>query len=282
MLLMAHAKINWALNVTGRRADGYHLLDMLIQRLELADELTLTRADSLTLRVQNQPGLPGDERNLVFRAAQALKAYTGYCGGARLSLTKHIPLQAGLGGGSADAAACLLGLNELWGTGLRLPELSRIAETLGADVPLCLAPGLARAQGIGEQVTPLPGAPSLPLLILQPGHGLATAEVFSRFATAQKSPAADLEQAQTALLAGSLKGIRDSCRNQLQAAATAMLPEIGEAVDSLVKQGAAFAQMSGSGSAVFGVFDSEQAAQAAHRALRPRWPVCLLTRSLRG
>ncbi len=280
MRIDAPAKVNWALNVLGTRLDGYHLLEMLIQRISVYDTLTLLPHPGILLHVKGAEGLPASEDNLAFKAAMALKEYTGHTGGVRITLVKRIPVQAGLGGGSADAAAVLQGLNGMWDTGLSLGELQGIGLGLGADVPCCLFPGLTRVGGIGERVLPLPAAKTFHLLILKPEGGLSTGEVFSRFEQNPCGEPADIQKAAEALMTGDFETLARACRNQLQQAAAAMLPEIRAALDALQGNGAVLALMSGSGSAVFGLFPSEQAARTAMRRLKESWPVCLYARTL--
>ena len=169
MHVVARAKINWTLDIVGKREDGYHLMDMLMQPVELADELTLEKTENgLTLTVSGYPRVKAGPDNLALRAAQALQAQTGYRGGASIHLHKRIPVGAGLGGGSADAAGVLAGLNRLWETGLTQPELEALGLRLGADVPFCLRGGLQRAQGVGEKLS---------------AHGLRRAVLAGDFAT---------------------------------------------------------------------------------------------------
>ncbi|NLX82938.1 MAG: 4-(cytidine 5'-diphospho)-2-C-methyl-D-erythritol kinase [Clostridiales bacterium] len=278
--LKAHAKINWALNVLSRRSDGYHILDMLVQRIDLADVLTFEQAQDLQLHVVNAPEHLSPHDNLVMKAALALKQATSYKGGARISLQKFIPTQAGLGGGSADAAAALLGLNRLWNTQLSVKQLQDIAVTLGADVPLCLCPGLMRVTGIGEHITPVSGSREYPLLLIWPNAGLSTAEVFKAFDLKKERETANLDLATKALIEGNIPLIDESCVNQLQAIASGMLPAINQALLHLKDQGALFTQMTGSGSAVFGMFNSLDQAKQAHAALQHEWPICLMSKTL--
>ena len=279
MRIDAPAKINWALNILGKRPDGYHTLDMLIQRVSVMDTLTLIPHPDILLSVTGQEDMPVREDNLAFRAAKAMKEYAGYRGGVHITLEKNIPAQAGLGGGSADAAAVLLGLNQLWELGLSMAVLEKIGIGLGADVPCCLYPGLTRVGGIGERVVPLPAAATCHLLILKPAAGLSTREVFSRFDQAPDSDPGDIDLAVRALMQGDYSAFGHFCRNQLQQTAAAMLPEVQDAIGALTKHGALFAQMSGSGSAVFGLFRSEQAAKKAAGVLKTAWPVCLYART---
>lgn len=282
MLIEARAKINWAIKVVGTRADGYHLLDSLIQRIRLSDLIELTASPKIRLSVLGKDDLGDDTANLAYRAAQSLQAYSGFSGGALITLHKRIPIRAGLGGGSADAAAVLLGLNELWNLRLPISQLESIAVTLGADVPCCLYEGLVRVRGIGEIVEPIQGGKEYPLLLIQPGSGLSTKTVFERFDREPPPKAYDLQPAIKALVSGNEQAIKKHCVNQLQNTAVRMLPQIQEAIADLFKHKAVFAQMTGSGSCVFGLFSSINGAREAFLALSPVWEICLLTSSEQG
>lgn len=280
MHLKAYAKINWALNVLGTREDGYHLLDMLVQRLMLHDELVLSTSDRIDLELTGNEDMGSLEKNLAYRAAMALQQAASIDQGVKIVLTKHIPAQAGLGGGSADAAAVLLGLNQFWNLRWSVDDLAQLGQHLGADVPLCLYEGLMRVQGIGERVQPIKGASSLPLLILRPQGGLSTKTVFERFdALAAKKVQASIDQAITALANNDLASLPSVCKNQLQEVAVGLLPSISEAIKALHGKGASFSMMSGAGSSVFGVFSSDADAANAYQALKPDWPICILTKT---
>lgn len=265
----AYAKINWSLSIVDVRSDGYHELDMLMQSLELCDELSFAPSRMLTLSVNGKP-LPKDGRNLVLRAANALREYAGVRGGAKINLVKRIPVRAGLGGGSADCAATLLALNRLWRVNLTLESLMKLGATLGADVPFCLQNGIARVHGIGEKLEPLPPPPPVSLVLITPGPGLSTASVFAAWDENgyEKDPS-DTDAAYRALRERRYGDLASHCRNSLEAPATAMLPEIASVKKALLCAGARFAQMSGSGSTVFGVFDTPRAAEAAAEAIGP-------------
>lgn len=278
MRVKAYAKINWALNVTGIRKDGYHLLDMLVQRIDLCDEITISRSREMAFESDDQD-VAMDERNLVVKAVYALKNTLGLSQNARIRLKKHIPSQAGLGGGSADAAATLLGLNEFWKTGLTISHLAQIGVKLGADVPLCLYPGLMRVRGIGEKIEEAACNKSLSLLIIQPEKGLSTAEIFRRYDIKKDHEQADIDGAVAAYSQHDYRRLFAACRNQLQKTACEMLPEIASCVDALYQKEADFAQMTGSGSCVFGIFLSEEKALLAKEALKDHYSVCILTKT---
>ncbi|MBI1170291.1 4-(cytidine 5'-diphospho)-2-C-methyl-D-erythritol kinase [bacterium] len=261
----ARAKINLALHVTGRRADGYHLLDSIVAFAETGDRILVAPAAKLTLTVTGPmaAGLTAGPDNLVLRAARAL----GQGRGAAITLDKHLPVASGIGGGSADAAATLLALGDLWGCAL--PEPAAVL-ALGADVPVCLAGHAARMQGIGEIITPLT-LPEAHLVLVNPGFGLATADVF-RALIRRDNPAIEMTKVplpDAAALADWLSRLR----NDLQAPAERLAPGIATVIAALEAQrGCLLARMSGSGATCFGLFATAETAAAAATALaRPGW-----------
>ena len=287
MIVEAFGKINWSLDITGLRPDGYHLLDMLMQPVSLADRMEILPAAELTLSVSGPSGkgVPADEGNLALRAALLLKKTAGTRQGAAISLTKRIPVQAGMGGGSSDAAAVLNALNLLWRTGLTGAELEEMSLALGADVPFLVQGGLARSSGIGEKLVRLPCGRNYPLLVLQPEEGLSTGEVFRawhREAPAEK-PRTDL--AAEALRSGSVPAFAPAFRNVLEPVSRRLNPEIQACLDALQAAGAVPALMTGSGSAVFGVFEEEEARDAAwvslSRSFRKIWRCSTQSESFR-
>ncbi len=271
MIIDARAKINWSLDITGQREDGYHLMDMLMQTVTLSDRIILTPADTITLTTGGWPLLAPDERHLAMRAAKAIQAYTGYAGGAAIHVEKRIPVGAGMGGGSSDAAAVLKGLNYLWQTGLNQVQLEEIGLTLGADVPFCLRGGLTRTTGIGEVMQSLPYRRDWELVVIQPCRGLSTGEVFTAYHEQENIPRPDTDSARKALAEGDAALLARSLGNVLQGVSEEKRPEIREAIAALKEQGAFVSLMTGSGSAVFGVFEDRARADAARDALRLRW-----------
>lgn len=274
----AYAKINWCLQVEGRRTDGYHLLNMINQPIDLFDDLSFEPARNLTLEVDGAIAAPVGNDNLVLRAAMALRQRYGTQNGAKIRLTKRIPTGAGLGGGSADAACALKALNELWSLGASTDELSALALTLGADVPFCLLQKPALVSGIGERLQELPAFPTCWLVIAKPEQGLSTKAVFSRYAgmgISHADPAlrkAQLVKAVDALIRGDFGALKDTCGNDLQPAAISMLHEIEPLICQLYQFGAAYAQMSGAGSTVFGAFPQFEAASQAAERMRNHAP----------
>jgi 4-diphosphocytidyl-2-C-methyl-D-erythritol kinase len=177
--LPAPAKINWFLEITGKRRDGYHTLSILFQTISLADQLTFTPAKQLSMSCSDA-SLPTDDRNLAMRAAIALQTVLKEKRGAHIHLTKRVPMGAGLGGGSSDAAAVLLGLQRVWRRSVPPDVLRKAAARLGADVPFFLEKGLCSATGIGDRLRPLPALPKLWLVLAYPGFGVATKEAYGR------------------------------------------------------------------------------------------------------
>lgn len=276
LTLRAHAKINWSLSICGERPDGYHNLDMLMQSIDLCDLLTFESARFLTLSVDGQ-ALPSGNRNLVIRAANALNEALGQRNGARIALRKNIPSRAGLGGGSADCALTLIALNRLWNLRLPLRTLQQIGLKLGADVPFCLQQGMARAEGVGEILTPIADPPEIPLVMVTPGGGLSTPAVFKAW-SAGGYPATTVDNLALAeaLKRGDFALAQNLSRNDLEAPAIALMPEIGALMDRFHNLGAAFVRMTGSGSTVFAAFaDLEQARRAAQSI-----PSAILTRAI--
>lgn len=263
MTVKACAKINWALNILGIRPNGYHELDMLMQSVELHDEMTIRESDTLSLSVDGGP-YALDERNLVIRAAKALNACTGKNMGAQIDLIKHIPARAGMGGGSADCAAALIALNDMWNLGLPMEKLLEIGLSLGADVPFCLTGGLARVSGIGENIEPAAAAPAIPLAMVTPGGGLSTQEVFRAWDTGNYPVAAhDMFELADAVMAKDIEKISALTYNALEAPAVQMMPEIGSIMDDFRSLGAGAVFMTGSGSTVVAAFETDEQAMAA-------------------
>lgn len=267
----APAKVNLSLLVTGRRPDGYHLLDSLVVFGPAQDRLRGRPASLLSLRIEGPfaAGLAAEENNLVLRAGRALAAWAGRDAGAELVLEKHLPVASGIGGGSADAAAALRLLCRLWGLRPAAAALSDLALGLGADVPVCLQSAPARMQGVGELLSPLPALPRCGLLLVNPGIAVATADVF-RARAAGFSSAAALPPGwpDAAALAATLADLG----NDLEAPALALVHGIGDVLASLRRLSSCLlARMSGSGATCFALFPDLAAAEAGAAALPKSW-----------
>ncbi|ARM87224.1 4-diphosphocytidyl-2-C-methyl-D-erythritol kinase [Rhizobium sp. CIAT894] len=271
----ARAKINLALHVTGQRADGYHLLDMLVTFADCGDRLSFLPAqvDAFTLSGRFGETLAGDGgTNLVLRARDLLREVVGALAfPVHIHLEKNLPVASGIGGGSADAAATLRGLTRLWGMSLPVETVAGLALKLGADVPMCFESRPLIARGIGEKIEALPDLPGFAMVLANPLTGVSTPEVFRRLAT-KTNPALNLA-ADLAGTAGWLAAI-GGARNDLEPPARELVPEISAISAMLQADGALLTRMSGSGATCFGIFSSMAAAQQAAAALhdaRPDW-----------
>lgn len=277
--LQARAKMNWTLDVERKREDGFHDLDMLLQSVELHDTLTIEPAQALHMAVVRGRHMRANENNLVMKAARALQNATGATAGARIALEKRIPVGAGMGGGSADAAAVLVGLNQLWGLGLQSGELEVIGRDIGADVPFCVRGGLQRASGTGEVLTPLHAKRRFWLVVIQPCRGLSTRDVFTALHVPQIAAETRPNNAAAAqaLERGDVEMLVCAMGNVLEPVATVLRPEIALCIARLQGQDALAAQMTGSGSAVFGVYATAKQARGALDALRDTYRAIWMT-----
>ena len=271
MLIKAFAKINWSIDITGIRPDGYHLMDMVMQPVSLADEIELFPSSRISLETGGYPPCRADAANLAWRAAALLKERCGVKEGVRIRLQKSIPMGAGLGGGSADAAAVLKGCSRLWSLDLPQEELESIGLSLGADVPFCLHGGLVRTRGIGEVLEDRPCRISYWMLVFQPCRALSTREIFAAYKASPDLPRPDTENVLSALENGDPALLSASIGNVLEPLSASACPEIPEAVEALRSAGAFAAQMTGSGSAVFGAFRSRTLAEKALSSLQGRY-----------
>ncbi len=268
----APAKINLYLHVTGRRTDGYHLLDSLVVFAGIHDLIVLRPAESLSLRVEGpfSGAVPEGPDNLVLRAAGRLAEAAGVAAGAAITIVKHLPAAAGLGGGSADAAAALRGLAGLWKLGADACDLEALALELGADVPVCLRGRAAFVGGIGEQLSAAPALPAAWMALVNPGVELATPRVFAGRSGAF-SPAARFDDAPSD--AAELAAVLSTRDNDLTAAACALAPAVDEVLAALeAAPGALLARMTGSGATCFGLFADPGAANEAAMELAHRHP----------
>jgi 4-diphosphocytidyl-2-C-methyl-D-erythritol kinase len=261
----AHAKINLALKVLGKREDGYHEVEMVMQSLALHDKifLTLIRSD-IELLVEGDA--PLDESNLAYKAAKAILEYSNCKQGIRIKLVKNIPAAAGLAGGSSDAAAVLLGINKLLKLGLDTEELMEIGKGLGSDVPFCIVGGTALARGRGEKIQPLPKAPKMGVVLIKPDFGVSTAQVYKRFSLDLVEKKADVNAVVEAIKKGDIKGIATAIFNDLEYVTMDMHLCLEGIKRQLEDAGALGVLMSGSGPTVYGLaFDLGHANMLAKR-----------------
>jgi 4-diphosphocytidyl-2-C-methyl-D-erythritol kinase len=272
--------VNLALEVLAKRPDGYHEIATVMQTVDLSDRLTLDDADTPEL-LTSAPGVTTDATNLALRAAVALREAAGVDRGVRITLDKRIPVAAGLGGGSADAAAVLLGLNRLWG--LRWPgaRLAEVAVTLGMDVPFFLRGGAALATGRGDVLEPVAGG-GLALVLVNPRFGSSTVEAYRRVTPDMLTDGRRVKDMVKALESRRAARVAASLYNGLEAAVAPLHPEIGRIRAAALAAGALGAVMSGSGPTVVGVARSfEHARQLRARLARASW-TCWAVRTTRG
>jgi 4-diphosphocytidyl-2-C-methyl-D-erythritol kinase len=273
VFVTAQAKLNLFLHVGNKRADGYHDLESLVAFAAMGDEIELAPDDGFSLSVSGpfSEDVPVGEGNLALRAARVLAELTNATSGVRIRLTKNIPVAAGLGGGSADAAAVLRGLVRLWSADLDSEMLQEIAAALGADVPVCLACAPAWMEGKGERVALVPQLPPVPVLLVNPRLPVPTAPVFSglrkRRGIGLDCPVAPFPDA------SALVRYLRRMTNDLEAPARAIVPIIGDVLDELAAlPGLSLARMSGSGASCYGLFESGNLIGAAGRLLAERHP----------
>ena len=269
LTIPAFAKINWSLRVGGKRADGYHEIDTVLQTISLHDSLTFSTANDDEIGFGcDDHSIPSDETNLVWRAAAALRERYSIKRGVKVRLEKRIPSEAGLGGGSSDAAATLIALAQLWKIETSANDLGRIAESLGSDVTFFLFGGRARATGRGELIEPLDDAPEQHLLIIKPNVSVSTAKAYDVL----NSPALTSSDAKPILLRSqasddSASFDLNALHNDFERTVFQFEPEIERAKNALMKSGAKAAMLGGSGSAVFGIFENQDAQERAIQAI---------------
>ncbi len=272
--LKANAKINLALDVIKKRDDGYHDLKMLMQSVGLHDTLLIKKVDKFPYKfVCNKRWLPTDDRNIVNRASKLLIERYNIKDGIFIELKKNIPVCAGMGGGSSDCAATLIGMRRLFSLPVSNEELMAIGKELGADVPFCLIRGTALAEGIGERLTPLkPHPKNVFIVILTPQIYVSTVTVFKNLDLSKITERPDINGMIEVMNAGDIKTLASMFCNVLETVTIPMYPIIAEIKEALMESGAMGALMSGSGPTVFGYFDDRLKADAALRIARKRFP----------
>ena len=277
IILQANAKINLTMDVLRRRADGYHDVDLLMQSVTLHDTLKIEKSDTLSLTIDG--GLAVSDNNLILRAARMLAQQAGIEPKAAIHLIKRIPVAAGLGGGSADAAAAFVGLNRMWGLNLSTDELCALGAKLGADVPFCIVGGCCRAEGIGTELTAVESRLPLHVLIVKPCEGLMTKEIYGGLHLTAETVHPDTAAAIRVMESGSMEQLIPQLGNVLEPVAAARQPEITEVIGKLNAFGARYARMSGSGSAVFGLFDTDEQVRTVCDVLAREYAECYSAQS---
>lgn len=256
------AKVNLSLDICCRREDGYHTLRSVMQQISLADELWAQKAENIHI-ICDDAAVPTDERNIIYKAANAFFAYTGRKGGVRFTLQKNVPSGAGLGGGSSDGATAVKLLDALYDTHLSLRQMEQIVAPIGADVPFFVRGGTQLAEGIGEKLTILPAFTQGAMLLVKPDFPMSTPEIYKALDQLDGYTHPDTDAMIQAVGAGDLQGVADAMGNSMQCVAHERYPQIAVICDRLQQAGALRAIMSGAGSTVFGLFETVQQAEKA-------------------
>ena len=267
--LKARAKINLGLDVVRKREDGYHEVRMIMQMINLYDKITLRKKTEPGITVTtNLAYLPVNEDNLVYRAAKLLMDEFQVDGGLEIELQKYIPVAAGMAGGSTDAAAVMVGVNRIFQLGLNKKQLMERGVKIGADVPFCIMRGTALAEGIGEELTPLPAMPHCSLVIAKPKIHVSTKFVYGNLKVRELTEHPDIDGQVQALRENNLEQLVARMGNVLETVTIPAYPVIDEIKHTMMKYGAMGAMMSGSGPTVFGIFEKEDKAQEVCRLLK--------------
>ena len=262
----AYGKINLGLDVVGRRPDGYHLVKMILQTVNLFDEVIVRRQDEGITVKTNKPYLPCDERNLAYKAARLMLDHFDLPGGVRIDIGKNIPVAAGMAGGSTDAAAVMQAIKTLYGLKTDAEEMDALAVKLGADVPFCLRRGTYLAEGIGEKLTKLPPMPHCFCLLVNPGFGVSTKKVYEKIDEIKEPDHPDIDRIIRGLERNSAEEVALSIGNILELAVLPDHPVIGEIKERMMEYGALSAMMSGSGATVFGLYHDRKQRDEAFMA----------------
>lgn len=264
--ITAPAKINLFLHITGKREDGYHLLQSLVVFANIGDEVTIEESDSFSLTIENNPNLPTDENNLITQAVRKVADVLYREPNVKITVQKNIPVGAGLGGGSADAAAAIKALLSLWDKELSNEKLNRILIELGADIPVCYHGKSSLVEGIGEIINPLPAFPPIPAVLVHPDIFCETAKVFKNYSGNFSDPVSIPDTFDDIIFL-------QEQRNDLAQAACTIVPEIQNTLDIINSQdGCKLSRISGSGSACFGLFKTREESEDAAKRIQKEKP----------
>lgn len=279
----AYAKINLGLDVIGKRDDGYHLVKMIMQNVDIYDTLTFEENASgeITLKADSET-VPTDGSNLICKVANQLKEEFGVKAGADITLEKRIPVAAGMAGGSTDGAAAYLALNELWGLGLSKEELCMRAVKLGADIPYCIIGGTALSEGIGEELTTIKAEPDFYLVVAKPAIAVSTGWVYTELDSHEIAKHPDIDGIRAAIETGDIRGMCDKIHNVLEPVTTGKYSVIRDIEKLLEENGAVRAFMTGSGPTVFAVYESREEAEKGYEEIQKSGlaPELFLTRPI--
>ncbi|MEX6587613.1 4-(cytidine 5'-diphospho)-2-C-methyl-D-erythritol kinase [Paraclostridium bifermentans] len=279
--LKSRAKVNLSIDVLGKREDGYHLVEMIMQTIDLYDKLKITEIEENSILIKsNSLDIPLNEDNIMYKAVNLLKNQFNVEKGIEISIEKNIPVAAGMAGGSSNAAAVLVGLNKLWNLGLSENELKNIGLKLGADVPFCITGGSALAEGIGEELTNIKGLPEdLNILVCKPNIFVSTKEVYQSLNMDKVKRRPKNKELIDALQKEDVKFISENMVNVLEEVTSLKYSEIGQIEDIMIKNKALGSMMSGSGPTVFGLFDNKDCAIKAKEDLQAKYNQVYLVKS---
>ena len=278
--LEAHAKINLSLDVLGKRDDGYHTLQMIMQTIQLHDTISVYEIPAGVEIKCEAPYVPNNSSNIAYKAAELILQKYGIKSGVRIEIDKQIPVAAGLAGGSTDAAAVLKGINSIFSLGVEEAELRQLGKTIGADVPYCIMGGTALAEGIGDELTRLASPGKINLLLVKPRLGVSTAWVYKNFRLDKVNERPDTRLLVSAIEAGDIRTLATNMKNVLESVTLQKYPVIENIKKQLIKLGALGCMMSGSGPTVFGIFEDFEKAQYALKKLMYSRYDCILTQTV--
>jgi 4-diphosphocytidyl-2-C-methyl-D-erythritol kinase len=272
VMMRAPAKINWTLDVIGKRPDGYHEIETVMQAIGLYDYITIKEGIGEGIAIKcTRPDVPTNPSNLAWKAAQLIKQKYKIANGLEIILEKNIPAAAGLAGGSTDGAAVLVGLNRLWGLGLNREELKVLGLSLGADVPFCILGGTALARGLGEILTPLCPVEGIWIVLIKPSFGVSTREVYEALDIASVQRRPNTNAMIRAIANRDIQGIGHTMANVMEEITLCMHPQITVIKSDILHCGAIGCLMSGSGPAVYGIFEDGNRASKGYDALRKKY-----------
>ncbi|CEQ19346.1 4-(cytidine 5'-diphospho)-2-C-methyl-D-erythritol kinase [Paraclostridium sordellii] len=279
--LKSRAKINLSIDVLGKRQDGYHIVEMIMQTIDLYDNLKITQIEEDSIKIKsNSQDIPLNQDNIVYKAANILKEKFNIKKGIEISIQKNIPVAAGMAGGSSNAAAVLVGLNRIWDLGLNQLELKDIALQLGADVPFCITGGSALAQGIGEELTDIKGLnENIHILICKPNIFVSTKEVYQSLDMNEIKKRPDNQKLIDALQVNDVKYVSENMVNVLEEVTSSKYNEINQIEKIIMDNKALGSMMSGSGPTVFGLFDNKEYAIRAKEELLQNYNQVYLVKS---
>lgn len=280
MLVKAFAKINLSLDIVGKREDGYHLLEMVMQNIDLHDDILIEEIDEGIILSCNKEYVPVDERNIAYKAAKLLIQAKNIDKGVRIEITKRIPVAAGLAGGSADAAAVLIGMNELFGLGMSTEELMVEGLRLGADVPYCIVGGTCLCEGVGEIVTPLKPFKDLVVLLVKPPFGVSTKDAYGSFEIDKINKHVNTEKLIKAMDEKDLDGVNYYSRNLLENVVLRKYPVLKNIKQTLARNGSVVTLMSGSGPTIYGIFKDIRGAENAAKIVSRNNNEVIITRTI--